>query len=195
VNDESVAVGLAGPDHAEGVAGLFERAGVACYCQYFAFGGDHRAWQMQCANHTALNRNALVEDLQLRRVTAFVAQVDDRVDGWLRLAPPLELQKRYDGRLYKGLPCLSGDERGRLLSVACFLVDPRARRRGVAKRLLQSAVSWARDQGASGIEAFPRGAQDVSDEEQWTGPLNLYRGEGFEVVHDFPPYPVLRLTF
>ena len=81
------------------------------------------------------------------------------------------------------------------MSVSCFLVDPGSRRHGIAKKLLQRAIQWARERGASGIEAFPRGAQDVSDEEQWTGPLGLYEGEGFALVHDFPPYPVLRLTF
>jgi GNAT superfamily N-acetyltransferase len=79
--------------------------------------------------------------------------------------------------------------------VVCFLVDPAVRRLGVAQRLLQGALEWGRGEGLRSIEAFPRGAGDVSDDEQWTGPVGLYEQLGFFRVHDFLPYPVLRFDF
>jgi len=79
-----------------------------------------------------------------------------------------------------------------VMTVGCVLVVPAFRRRGIARRLLGAQVDYARQLGARALEAFPRGASDVSDGEQWMGPLSIFAELGFAVVHDFSPYPVLR---
>jgi hypothetical protein len=43
------------------------------------------------------------------------------------------------------------------------------------------------------VEAFPRSDLDVPAAALMMGPLALFVRAGFEVVHDFGPYPVLRL--
>jgi GNAT superfamily N-acetyltransferase len=173
---------------------LFERSHAPCACQYYAFEGDHRAWQDRCANRQGENREALARELEAGQLLGFVALQGTRVVGWLRLAEPGQMMKLYQGRFYRGLPCFAGPRAG-ILSVACFLVDPSLRRRGVARNLLTFAADSCRRAGYQSVEAFPRGASDVSDGEQWTGPLSLFRELGFVVVHDFGPYPVLRLEF
>jgi GNAT superfamily N-acetyltransferase len=119
--------------------------------------------------------------------------MDGEVGGWLRLEEERGLSKLYQGRLYRGLPCFSGERTGGV-AVACLLVLPELRRKGVARALVQAAVQDCLARGNSFLEAFPRGRCDVSDEEQWMGPLDLYLELGFDVVHDFGPYPVLRRT-
>src|SRR5690606_30027086 len=47
--------------------------------------------------------------------------------------------------------------------------------------------------GARSLEALPRGASDASDAEYWLGRSSTLLAAGFQVVHDFAPYPVLRL--
>jgi len=192
VNEGELVVREATLELAEPALELFARADCPCHCQYYGFIGEHRDWQNRCANDRQANRDGLVADLAAGRLRAWVALDGERAVGWLRVAPVTELQKTYSGRLYRGLPCFDGD-RSRVLSVACFLVDPAVRRRGVASRLLDEAIAWARQSGARSLEALPRGASDVSDEEQWTGPLMLYECAGFSVIRDFQPYPVLRL--
>jgi GNAT superfamily N-acetyltransferase len=104
------------------------------------------------------------------------------------------MAKLYQGRLYRGLPCFSGD-RASVATVSCFLIEPEWRRQGVASELLGAAIEGARTAGFAALEALPRGATDVSDEEQWMGPASLYEQAGFAKVHDFSPYPVYRLAF
>lgn len=147
---------------------------------------------MRCAGSSEANLAALKQDLLDESLSAFVAKTESEVVGWMRLARPQNLSKLYQGRLYKGLPCFTG-ERSTVFAIACFLVDTTSRRSGVASALLQAGIEWAKGQGATAIEAFPRGAQDVTDGEQFTGPLPLYEAAGFVKVHDFAPYPVLRL--
>lgn len=146
---------------------------------------------MRCGTERAENARALRAQLSDGSLSAFVAMKGDQAVGWLRLAPPEHLEKRYQGRLYRGLPCFDG-ERSRVLSVVCFLVDPALRMQGVAQRLLALALVWGRAEGFRALEGFPRGATDVSDEEQWTGPVGLFEALGFRKIHDFSPYPVFR---
>jgi GNAT superfamily N-acetyltransferase len=191
---ESIVVELARAAHADAVVELFGRADVPCFCQYFQFSGDHRDWQMRCGTDRAENARALRVELSQARLSAFVAMEGETAVGWLRLAPPAQLEKRYQGRLYRGLPCFDGDRSG-VEAVVCFLVDPACRKRGVARRLLESALAYGRAQGLRSLEGFPRGATDVSDEEQWTGPVGLFEELGFRKIHDFSPYPVFRFDF
>lgn len=191
---EAGSIEVAGPTHAQAVARLFDRCDAPCFCQYFQFPGDNREWQMRCGGDREANARALVLQLSARELRAFVATSEGKVIGWLRLEQPDRLTKRYQGRLYRGLPCFEG-QRARVMSVVCFLVDPAFRGQGVARRLLEAALAWGRAEGLAALEAFPRGANDVTEEEQWTGPMGLYEGLGFARVHDFSPYPVFRFDF
>lgn len=201
------------PEDFEELARLFERAGSSCYCQYWQFEGDSRQWQHRAANEGATSRQALEGDLKDRRVQGLVARlVPDAplpagasdgpstgplaqpIVGWLRLESAAGMHKHYDSRLYRALPVLADSKSTKTAGLACFLVDPLWRRQGVARALLKAAVEWARGCGWSRLEAFPRGAVDVTDEEQWLGPATLYDEAGFERIVDFAPYPVYRLV-
>jgi hypothetical protein len=59
--------------------------------------------------------------------------------------------------------------------------------------LIGAAIEHCERRGDRFLEAFPRGQEDVTDEEQWMGPKAAYLALGFQTAHDFPPYPVLRL--
>lgn len=180
-------------EHGEAIAALFERTDCPCYCRYWDFPGDARAWQDRCANDRKRSRSELLAALETEELLGVVALEADKVTGWLRLASPERLRKQYEGRLYRNLPCFGGD-RVHVLAVACFLVDDQRRRSGLARALLHEGIQQARASGAKQLEAFPRGAEDVSDAEHWLGPQRLYLDEGFEVVNDFRPYPVMRLA-
>ncbi len=170
---------------------LFAQTDVPCYCQYWQFEGDHREWQNRCANERDENARALAEQLSLGSLNGFVAVDGAKIVGWARLEKPSKMAKLYDGRLYRGLPCFDG-ERAKVRTIACFLVDPTLRRRGVASSLLAHMKQFAREAQLEALEAFPRGAADVSDEEQWMGPLSMLKSSGFLTIRDFGPYPVLR---
>lgn len=181
-------------EHAAGLSALFARAEVPCHCRYWHFAGDTNAWLERAAHASDRNRAEMIAALECGspEMTGVVCLVDHVVVGWLKLSPAASVPKLYGQRLYRGLPCFSGN-RDAVLTVGCLLVDPKHRRRGVARALVRSAVEAARAAGARAIEAFPRRANDVSDAELWTGPFALFTEAGFSIVHDFAPYPVLRL--
>jgi GNAT superfamily N-acetyltransferase len=181
-----------GAEHAAALAALFERAESRCYCRYFHFDGDKNAWQARLAFEPERNRDALLERAAARPPGGVVAlEPGGGVVGWMKLEPSTELPKLYDQRVYRALPCFTG-ERSRVWAVGCFLVDPTVRRRGVARALVRAGVELARAQGALAIEAFPRRAEGIGAEELWTGPFALLVEEGFKSVHEQTQYPVLR---
>jgi GNAT superfamily N-acetyltransferase len=187
-------VDVAGPEHAAGLAALFEAAGVSCYCRFWHFEGNNNAWLLQCATGAAENRAALEAGLSAGRdeTRGVVARSGAEIVGWLKVAPAAVMKKAYDRRLYRGLPCFAGEREGVFL-VACALVHPGHRRRGVATALIAGAVRLAPAWGARALEALPRRPREaVSDEELWTGPMGAYAANGFVEVNSFDPYPVLR---
>jgi GNAT superfamily N-acetyltransferase len=117
---------------------------------------------------------------------------DGRVVGWMKIVHAGRLQKLYEQRPYRGLPCFGGD-RSHVYGIGCFLVEEDQRRKGVARGLLAAGIEAARKAGARQIEAFPRRAEQVSDDQLFTGPFPLFEEQGFHIVNDFAPYPVLRL--
>ena len=172
--------------------GLFERTSTPCHCQYWHFEGDKNAWLDRLFHTPELNRAAFVEDLSKGGLHGVVAMQGEQAVGWMKLCPAETVPKLYGQRLYKGLPCFSGPREG-ILTVGCMLVDEDVRRRGVARALLRHGVSVARQLGAHAIEAFPRRAEQAGPAELWLGPANIFLEQGFEIVNDFAPYPVLRL--
>ena len=189
----SLEVTEATPAHAAAVAELFDRAGCPCYCRWYHFEGDKNAWLERCATRVEDNRSELVAAIEngTSEGRGVVAVADGRVVGWMKIAPADEVRKLYAQRVYRGLRCFEGD-RDRVFAIACFLIDETWRGKGLARTLVRRGLEVAATWGARVVEAFPRGGSDLPAPQVWTGPVAAFRDAGFDEVHAFAPYPVLR---
>jgi GNAT superfamily N-acetyltransferase len=181
-------------EHEEGLVALFRATGSPCFCRFWHFDGTNNAWLQRCAEEPERNRDELVTALRAGgdEARGVVALEDGELVGWTKVAPAVGVPKLYARKLYKSLPCFEGDRAG-VYVIGCLLVDPRFRRRGVATSLVEGAVRAAEAWGARALEAFPRRPKEpVADEELWTGPVSAFTTNGFVVVNEFEPYPVLR---
>jgi GNAT superfamily N-acetyltransferase len=79
-------------------------------------------------------------------------------------------------------------------SIICFVVDPKARGRGVAQAMLKGAIAWAREQGATLLESYPCDKPErASDDSMWFGAKAMFDRAGFvEVARRKPTRPVMR---
>lgn len=195
MSSESVTVVPFEPGHTDRLVQLFERCDNGCYCRYLHFTGDKHAWQDRVANAPERNRDEFVaaagaRGAEARGVIALELATGHAV-GWLKVSRTADVDKLYQQRLYRGLPCFDRPAAG-VFTLGCFLVDPEYRGRGLSRDLIRAGVALARDLGASSVEALPRGELAQSPAERWLGRPSALLAEGFEVVHDFEPYPVLR---
>ena len=166
---------------------------MPCHCRYWHFEGDKNAWLARCAFEPGESRAELEAAASSDELEGVVAVASDgKVVGWMKIVPAAKIRKLYEQRAYRGLPCFGGD-RSDVYSIGCFLVDEEERRKGVARGLLAAGIEAARRAGAKQIEAFPRRAEQVSDDQLFTGPFSIFEQHGFQIVNDFAPYPVLRL--
>jgi hypothetical protein len=79
-------------------------------------------------------------------------------------------------------------------SVICFVVPAEYRGQGVARALLAGAVAYAKEQGATLIEAYPVDKPARSnDDTMWFGAKSMYDKAGFrEVARRKPHRPIVR---
>ncbi|MFO0562949.1 MAG: GNAT family N-acetyltransferase [Polyangiales bacterium] len=176
----------------EAFASLHSGPGCAgCYCMYWHYAQDNRAWQMELPENNRAAKLARVREGSTRGVLAFEAR--DGVDlcvGSMQIEPRSSLLKLTARMPYRDLPADPGR-----WSVGCVLVRESHRRRGVARALLRGAIDQLRATAtATALEAYPRLGDELRDEEQWTGPESLFAREGFTVLREHMQYPVLVLA-
>lgn len=108
--------------------------------------------------------------------------------GWLSLSP-----REHFARLERSPVMRPVDEKP-VWSIICFVVPPEHRGQGVAKALLYGAIKYAKEKGATLLEAYPVDRTKRSrDDDMWFGPKSLYDKAGFkEVARRKPQRPVVR---
>jgi len=109
--------------------------------------------------------------------------------GWISIGPREQYAK------LKRSPVMKAVDEQPVWSVICFVVPTEYRRQGVAHALLKGAVAYAKEQGATLVEAYPLDKPARSkDDYIWFGAKSMYDKAGFkEVGRRKPQRPIVRL--
>jgi ribosomal protein S18 acetylase RimI-like enzyme len=109
--------------------------------------------------------------------------------GWVSLGPREEYAK------LRRSPVMKAVDARAVWSIICFVVPSEHRGQGVARALLKGAITYARKQGATLLEAYPVDKPGRSDDDSmWFGAKSMYDGAGFrEVARRKPQRPIVRL--
>lgn len=169
---------------------LFGRPGASvargCYCMYYRRSGPHKV--RVGMTYSELNKRSLKRLVDRGVVPGLIGYEKGRPIGWVSLGPREDYAKLERSPVMKAV-----DERP-VWSIICFVVDPEARHRGVAEAMLKGAVTWARKQGVTLLEAYPcdkRGK--AADDSMWFGAKSMFDRAGFvEVARRKPTRPVMR---
>ena len=136
------------------------------------------------------NREAMHDLVENECVPGLLAYDDDRPAGWVSLAPREEF-----GRVERAKFFTKVDEE-QAWSVVCFYVPRKQRGKGLMTALLAGAIDFARDRGATILEAYPRdpALAKVSADGAFVGLEPVFRAAGFvEVARRDKKRPIMRL--
>lgn len=167
------------PDRLPDLAGLFEQGGDPkwCWCAWY------RLRSVDFKTATAETNRAVLEEATSRlaaegRGPGLVAYRDGEAIGWVSLGPREDYQRLQHSKVLAPV-----DERP-AWSIVCFVVARKVRRQGVANALLQAAIAYAHEHGATLVEAYPAvtHGERISAASAFKGTLSMFERAGFEVV-------------
>jgi GNAT superfamily N-acetyltransferase len=124
-------------------------------------------------HHRAVRRAA-----RAKRTVGLLGYDDSGPAGWVSFGPRDEFDRIVAS------PVLQPVDDAEVTSVVCFVIAPQARRKGVARALLEAVIAYAAEHGIEVLEAYPvdRGEDRAPGAELWRGPRRLYEAAGFTVA-------------
>jgi GNAT superfamily N-acetyltransferase len=131
------------------------------------------------ASTVAANRGALRALVEDDPAPGVVAIEEGRVVGWCSVGPRADYERLEHSRT---IPRFDDNPSW---AIVCFVVGRTARGRGVARALLDGAVSYAAARGARAIEAFPAAPPEgdrIPTSSAYTGTLGMFVDAGFRIV-------------
>ena len=177
------------PDRWDDLVTVFDRPGdpKGCWCMFYRVRSRdfERLWGKGA-------RAAFREVVADGPPPGLLAYRDGTPVGWCAVAPrdayPRVLHSRTIGPLDDAPACWA---------VVCFYVVRGERRGGVAAALLEAAVAFAADHGATLVEGYPKdsaGARRGANE-LFMGSMSMFAAAGFtEAGRRSPTRPIMRLA-
>lgn len=167
------------PERLPDLAGLFGQGGDPkwCWCAWYR----RRDVDFRSATEET-NRGVLEAAVEASagegRAPGLIAYRDGAAIGWVSLGPRDDYYRLQHSRVLGPL-----DDRP-VWSIVCFVVARPLRRQGVARALLEAAIGYARDHGATLLEAYPAdvGTGRVTAAQAFKGTVPMFEAAGFEVV-------------
>jgi GNAT superfamily N-acetyltransferase len=145
-----------------------------CWCMFFRTQGSDGGRQDRAANRQRLE--ALTNDGVL--TPGLVAVDGEQVVGWVSLGPRDDFLRLERSRV------MATVDDTPVWSAVCFVVSRSARGKGMMGILLEGAIAFARDSGATMLEAYPLdpGAGRLSSGDAYSGVPSVFERAGFRTV-------------
>ncbi len=160
-----------------------------CYCMSF-----HMTEEMESEHEKTgeiKNRKYSIKYIKEGKQNGYLAFYDGKPIGWLNTDDRnayVYLSHEKNADVWD-----DADEGVRIKSLVCFTIAPEMRGRKVATKLLERALSDAKDDGYDIAEAYPiKGEGDCYL--NYLGPKKMYEKSGFEIHKDLEQIYVMRLN-
>ena len=186
------------PERILDLAELFGQGGDPkwCWCSYFRVRG--RDWTNATAEQNrAVLTQATNDDAGEGRAPGLIAYDGDAAVGWVSVGPREDYERLAFSRTLAPLDDTP------VWSIVCFVVGRRSRGHGVANALLEAAIAYGREHGATTLEAYPVdvvAGQRIPSANAYHGTLSMFERAGFTVAERrqankvSPVRPIVRLT-
>jgi GNAT superfamily N-acetyltransferase len=159
-----------------------------CWCMAYRLSGSLEPLQPGVTRAEA-NRAALKALVDTGNPPGLIGYRGKVPVGWVSIGPREEYAKLRRSPVMKPVDELP------VWSVICFVVPAEYRGQGVATALLERAIAYAKEHGATLVEAYPVDKPMRSkDDYMWFGAKTMYDKAGFkEVARRKPQRPIVRI--
>lgn len=145
---------------------------AGCWCTW---------WRLTSAEFTKFSKdekkNVIRTLVQGGTIPGLIAYVDDLPAGWVSVGP-----RESFAHLERSKMLARVDDKP-VWCINCFFIDRHHRRKGLSGYLIEEAVKFAKENGASIIEAYPIEAQEkMNSLSIYYGVANTFRRLGFKEV-------------
>ena len=191
-SNDSLTIRPLTPSRWEDVEAVFNAKGCSvargCWCMFYRRSGPGAAVPngMTRAQRNRAELKALVDGGTPPGLIGYRGKTPV---GWVSLGPREDFAKLKRSQVMKPVDAKP------VWSIICFVVPQEFRGQGVARALLDGAITYAKKRGATLLEAYPvdRAARG-RDDSMWFGAKSMYDAAGFdEVARRKPQRPVVRL--
>jgi GNAT superfamily N-acetyltransferase len=160
-----------------------------CWCMAYRRTGKPPGLGGPPGSMAAANKQEMRDLVDSGVVPGLIGYSGREPAGWISFGPRGEYLK------LRRSPVMKPVDDAPVWSVVCSYVAKPYRGTGMQRRLLTAAIEYAREQGASVLEAYPVDKQERShDDFMWFGSRSLYERAGFrEVVRRSPTRVLMRL--
>lgn len=185
------------PNRFADLATLFEAGGDPrwCWCSYFRVRG--RDWTNSTAgdNRKVLTA-AVVDGKRDGHAPGLIAYDEGAAVGWVSLGPREDYERLAFSKVLAPVDDVP------VWSIVCFVVRRKSRGQGIAVVLLDAAIDYARDRGATTLEGYPVDIAEgnrIPSASAYQGTLGMFERAGFKVVErrqwnaSSPVRPIVRL--
>lgn len=148
---------------------------ASCFCRFYHTDCDMAHWKLRSAED---NRQDALAAIQSGQMKGYLAFEGNGCIGWLNANDSTSYI-----RLKDELASVTITETGtkKVGVVICYVIHPNHRRKGVAKALLERAISDFRVQAYDGVIALPIDHQE-SVETSYRGTMSMYTYSGFKEI-------------
>jgi GNAT superfamily N-acetyltransferase len=161
------------------LAALFGQGGDPkwCWCAYYRLRGVDFSSGSAQRNRRVL-QGAVDATAAEGRSPGLVAYRNGEAVGWVSVGPRDDYERLQHSKV------LSPVDEKPAWSIVCFVVARAARGHGVARALLDAAVDYARDHGATLVEGYPVETDGgrIPAANAYKGTLGMFERAGFEVA-------------
>jgi GNAT superfamily N-acetyltransferase len=163
------------PDRWQDLERLFGANGAysGCWCMFWRQTGPE--WH----GCTGADRKQAFKAIAIKgeRPPGVIAYRDGVPIGWVAIAPRAEYTRLANARVLVPI-----DDKP-VWSITCFFIHRSARRQGLMEKLIHAAVDFARGEGATIVEAYPRPVTEkVPSTTLYVGTENGFERAGFEIA-------------
>lgn len=167
------------PERLPDLAGLFGQGGDPkwCWCSFYRVRSVDFRTATAKGNRAVLERATAATAAQ-GRGPGLIAYRDGEAIGWVSLGPRDDYERLRHSKVLAPI-----DDRP-VWSIVCFVVARHARGQGVARALLDAAIAYARDHGATLLEAYPADTDGgrIPAAHAFKGTVPMFEDAGFELV-------------